>query len=72
MLFAVTAVAMLRRTREQISQPRTEQVDNNTNRLFLHARTPPEVEQRYESFWNDLNEHSEEVVKVIDVRIVKK
>jgi len=72
MKFAVTAVAMSRMTRRRVGKARTEIVDTEENELF-HNRGVPitiplDVELAYESFWNDLNKNSTDIVKVVDVR----
>ena len=69
--WAVTGVALDRQTRKRVGKSRTEVIDSGTNPLFIGLDTPLAVEQKYESFWNDLNPHSREVVKVIDVREAK-
>ena len=71
MKFNVTAVAMNRITRRQIGQPRTELIDPATNMLFTDCHTTALVEAAYESFWNDLNPNSAEIVKVIGVEAVR-
>ncbi len=65
--YTVTAVAIDRQTRQQISDPRDEVIDTDTNELFAGAETAEDVERIYESFWNDINPKSAEVVKVIGV-----
>ncbi len=70
MRYEVTAVAINRRTREQVGAARTEKIDTATNIIFSSCDTPLDVEQAYESFW-DINPLSTEVVKVISVRRIK-
>jgi len=70
MKFKVKGIAMNRLTRNQIGKSRIETIDTKTNKLFFGATSPIEVERRYESFWNNLNPNSQEIVKVIDVRKV--
>ena len=65
--YIVTATAIDRQTRERVGEVRDEVIDTETNGLFGDARTAHDVERIYESFWNDMNPHSLEVVKVIGV-----
>ena len=69
--YDVKAVAMDRISRKTLGKSRTERVDTKKNQLFKHARNSKDVESMYESFWNDLNPKSSEVVKVIGVKEVK-
>ena len=81
MKFAVTAVPISRETRRRVGKARTEVVDTEKNKLFRYEdrishyegpmTEPLQVEQKYESFWNDLNPQSPHIVKVIDVREVQ-
>jgi len=68
MKFKVKGVSMNRHTRRQVGKIRTETIDTKTNELFYGTALPIEIERRYESFWNNLNPNSKEIVKVIDVR----
>jgi hypothetical protein len=68
MRFAVTGIAMIRHSRRRVGKARTEVIDTMDNVMFQGLTAPKEIEERYEAFWNDLNPHSTEVVKVIDVR----
>ena len=68
--FAVTAVPISRRTRRRAGKARTEIVDNH-NAPFVGINEPHVVELTYESFWNQLDPTSQEIVKVVDVRIVE-
>lgn len=51
---------------------RDEIIDTEENELFADCRTPYEVEDRYETFWNRLNDNYKnfEIVKVLNVREV--
>ena len=71
MKFNVKGMAMNRLMRCQIGGIRIEQIDTETNSLFKKCQTPLEVERIYESFWNDLNPNSKEIVKVINVELVR-
>ena len=68
MIYHVKAFSMNRKTRTQTAEPRVEEISTHTNQLFTHCKTAAQVEQAYESFWNDLDPTSEEIVKVMDVR----
>lgn len=57
---------------------RTEVIDPNTNSLFADVTGPWDVEDRYEAFWNRLNDSWErnfptykDRVKVLRVREIK-
>lgn len=64
--YEVTAQARNRSTNEIVSDQRTETV-NTTNTLFTECENPQRIKQVYESFWNDLNPHSAEIVEVLSV-----
>ena len=68
MRYRVTGRAINRTTREPAGKIRTEIINTSTNKLFKKAKSPRDVEKRYESFWNDLNPRSKEIVKVIGVK----
>jgi len=70
--YDVKAIAMNRRTREQIGSSRIERIDTDKNVLFKGLKDSSDIEKRYESFWNDMNPNSSEIVKVINVKKVKK
>jgi hypothetical protein len=80
--FVVFAVRLDRKTREHVCgnrrcipfgcSPRRELIDTATNPVFEGLFTPLEIEQRYESFWNDTNPRSREIVKVVEVLAVFK
>jgi hypothetical protein len=67
MKFTVTAIAMDRKTRKQVGQQRDEVINTKTNVLFKGFTNPIDIEKMYEAFWNDLNPHSTEIVKVINI-----
>lgn len=73
MIFNVTAIAVDPETGEATA-PRTESIDTSENTLFEDCTSPWEVEDRYELYWNRLNDGWEyafpvgkEKVKVIKV-----
>ena len=68
MKFIVTACSMNRQSRVSTGKPRDEVIDTETNVLFKGACTALEVEKIYHAFWNDLNNSSADIVKVIGVR----
>ena len=70
MLYNVKAVAMDRKTRRQVGKARVERINSTTNELFKRLTTPHNIKICYESFWNNLNPNSKEIVKVIDVEEV--
>ena len=72
MKYKVTAFAKERKTGKQISPLRGEIIDTKTNSLFVHCSNINDVKRKYESFWNDLNPCSLEIVKVVEVRPLKK
>lgn len=72
MKYIVTAIAI--DSDGNVTGPRDEEIDNETNELFAYASTPWEIEDQYEAFWNRLNASWEydfpsykEKVKVISV-----
>lgn len=70
--FKVVAQAISRNTRKAIGKPRSETINTKTNSLFRNITTPLGVERKVEAFWNDVNPHSREIVKVIGVKRLKK
>lgn len=74
MKYLVTAISIDPIEEVVTSQPRTEEIDTETNDLFHVHATPWEVEDAYEAFWNRLNSgweydfpRGKEKVKVISV-----
>lgn len=74
MKFEVTAIAINPQTNEIVADPRTEEINTLDNTIFRGCRTPWDIEDQYEAFWNRLNESWEynfpqgkEKVKVISV-----
>lgn len=65
--WAVKAQALNRRTGKPIGKPRVEKVGTN-NLLFRECKSFEEVRQVYESFWNQLNPRSEEIVEVLSIK----
>ena len=59
MKFVVTAKAFDRYTGKAISEQRDEAIDTQSNELFKGTTTVLGVKKKYESFWNDLNDHSD-------------
>lgn len=68
--WAVKAQALDRHTNKPIGKPRIEMVGTN-NLLFRECKTLEEVKQAYESFWNELNLKSGEIVEVISIKNAK-
>jgi hypothetical protein len=74
MIYKVTAFSFNPQRPEVVSPPRVEDIDTETNELFFGATGPWDVEDRYEAFWNRLNDSWEtafpgykEKVKVVSV-----
>ncbi len=65
----VTAHALNRKTKKVISESRDEEIFTD-NELFADASTAEEVKGMYEAFWNDLNPRSEDIVKVLAVKVL--
>lgn len=55
MRYVVTAVAVDPRYPNTFSPAREEEIDTETNEIFEGARGPWDVEDRFEEFWNRLN-----------------
>lgn len=70
MIFKVTASGYKRHGSDQPFATHTEEVDTETNELFKHCTDTDDVRRKYESFWNDLNPNSEDVVYVDSVEKV--
>lgn len=68
MEFEVIAEARERETLKKIGKPRGEIIDTNKNELFKGLNTLMEIRKVYESFWNDLNKNSFEVVFVNNIK----
>jgi hypothetical protein len=68
MKFAVKGQAFSRSGLKAIGKARIEVINTNTNSLFKGVKTPRMVKARFEAFWNDLNPHSTEIVKVLSVK----
>ena len=71
MKWIVLGVAMNRTTRKTSGPIRAEVIDAGKNQLFEGCRTPFEIEQAFESFWNGLNPGSEDIVKCVGVERMK-
>jgi hypothetical protein len=67
----VTANAFNRETGEEVSNPRRETIDLEKNELFQNCETILDIKKAYESFWNELNPRSLEIVFVSKVEIIK-
>jgi hypothetical protein len=66
--YTITAQAFDRKTNRPVGKERDEVIDVATNRLFKGVKNIGDIESAYESFWNDLNPNSKEVVKVSSVK----
>jgi hypothetical protein len=76
--YDVTAIGVDPETAAVIAGPRTERIDTEVNELFADCDGPWDVEDRYEAFWNRLNDSWEsnfpagkEKVKVVRVDLVE-
>jgi len=69
--YDVTARAFDRKTGNIVGKERTERIDTVTNELFKGIKTIVGIKTKYESFWNDLNPNSREVVFVSRVKRIK-
>ena len=69
--YDVTAQAFNRATGEQEGKSRTEKVDAKTNPIFKKCKTIMDIHDAYESFWNDMNPNSQEIVFVSKVTVGK-
>jgi hypothetical protein len=49
---------------------RDELIDTETNVLFKMCRTVLDIKNAYESFWNELNPHSEHLVFVHQIILI--
>ncbi len=67
MIFKIRAQAYKRGTDEKIGEERVEVIDTKRNRLFANVKTLDECKARFLQFWNELNAHSYEVVRIIDI-----
>jgi hypothetical protein len=62
--YVVFGQAFNRQTGKPVGKPRQETIDSNKNEIFAKATTVLEVKNAYESFWNEMNPHSSEIVMV--------
>lgn len=67
----VTAQAFDRNTGKSVGKQRTEEINLVTNKFFKNCKTVIDIKNTYESFWNDLNPKSKEVVFVQRVKITE-
>jgi hypothetical protein len=79
--YKVYGIAMNRETRKPVlikggRKIRGETIDTEKNEIFngkigSKCHTVKDVEERYEAFWNDMNPHSQEIVKVVGIKKIK-
>ena len=67
MKIKVTAQAYDRCSRVSFGEVRVEEIDTEDNILFKDCLTIKDVKEGYESFWNDINRESAEMVGVIGI-----
>jgi hypothetical protein len=60
LIYDVTAIGVDPLTGDVVAGPRTERVDSVTNEIFQGCDGPWEIEDRYEAFWNRLNDSWED------------
>lgn len=68
--YKVTGQAFNRITGMPMGKTRTEVIDVSKNVLFKGANSVIDVKKAYESFWNELNPRSKEVVFVKRIKIL--
>jgi len=65
----ITARAFDRTSGEPVCKSRNETIDLQTNELFSSCKSVLDIERAYESWWNELNPNSTEIVFVSRVKI---
>ena len=65
MKFQITYVQMSRQTRKRIGKSITESINTDVDKRALGARTPADVERRFEGFYKKNSDYD---MKVVDVR----
>ena len=68
MKIRIKGQAYNRKTGEKIGIPRWEVIDTETNSLFVGVESLDVAKSIFESFWNDLNPMSKEVVRCVDIK----
>jgi len=68
--YKVTGVARNRITGLQVGKIRNEIINTKTNKLFPKDNLM-DIKNRYESFWNDLNTRSTEIVTVLKIKKIR-
>jgi len=68
MRIKIKGQAVNRNTGEEISKARWETIDTEENDLFSGVDNLNMAKERFESYWNDLNPYSTEIVKCIDIK----
>lgn len=69
--YIVRGQAYSRKTGEKVGEERDEVIDIGKNELFAgRVHSLGDIEKYYERFWNVLDPHSKEIVKVISIRPV--
>lgn len=60
-----------RETGEPTAKTRGENINLETNELFVNCKTVMDIKTAYEGFWNELNPNSQDVVFVAHIVINK-
>ncbi|KKL90600.1 hypothetical protein LCGC14_1903030 [marine sediment metagenome] len=68
--YKVWARSFDRKTGVPTASERTEIIDTKTNELFNGAKTIVDVKNAYESFWNELDPMTKDIVFVSQVAVV--
>ena len=63
----VYARSFNRKTGKSVSNLRVEEIDLKKNKIFKSCNSLLDIKYRYESFWNELNNNSIEVVFVQEI-----
>ncbi len=65
----VNARSFNRKTGKSCGQGRTEDIKSD-NTMFAHCKTIIDIKRIYESFWNDMNPQSEDIVFVQKIDVI--
>jgi len=68
MIIKIKGQAFDRKTGEKIGRARWETIDTKKNELFSGVDNLAMAKTIFESFWNDLNPHSTEIVSCLDIK----
>jgi len=71
MIIKIKGQAFKRNTNTKIGKARWVTIDTEKNELFFNVSNLESAKQVFENFWNNLNPHSPEIVKCIDIKKIK-